>query len=480
MNTLDYRRAMEQLSPDPALEEKIRSRLAQPYRPKLRSRRTAGRVLIAAAAIVCTLAAALAVSPELRQMVISLFRIEEVERVPETSELPTVSDPVTEITLGEKVKVQYVHVSGGARAEGELLENWGREDVDGRFFYALGEDGTMTRVDQGAREVTIETQWDGLTAMARFRYFIYHNRLYLDDTANTGDPFPAGVTRLFPEALPGRTDQVLLYVNDPYDREYWTCDLETGELTQLLSGCGTEEYGGVWNAAFSPDLRYALAELGGLGGSAQLCLVDMEAQSCTPLSERMGMDVPLRADNPSMHHNEPTYEAAWMDEERVVLTVLEAPQGTRRGAVSCWVYNAATGQVFQTVDRTEFICGDGWLWVMEDEDGRPWIVDVRTGERTELEAFPFQSTDTELFMTGSEIISCAANETGTRLLCVGPDENGSQQMGVIDLETGTFRLLEREGGPGEYHNAPQWLGEDRAISGYLRTDEGNYLCVYQF
>ena len=82
MNTLDYRRAMEQLSPDPALEEKIRSRLAQPYRPKLRSRRTAGRVLIAAAAIVCTLAAALAVSPELRQMVISLFRIEEVERVP--------------------------------------------------------------------------------------------------------------------------------------------------------------------------------------------------------------------------------------------------------------------------------------------------------------------------------------------------------------------------------------------------------------
>ena len=50
MNTLDYRRAMEQLSPDPALEEKIRSRLAQPYRPRLHPRRTAGRVRIAAAA----------------------------------------------------------------------------------------------------------------------------------------------------------------------------------------------------------------------------------------------------------------------------------------------------------------------------------------------------------------------------------------------------------------------------------------------
>ena len=82
MNTLDYRRAMEQLSPDPALEEKIRSRLAQPYRPKLRSRRTAGRVLIAAAAIVCTLAAALAVSPELRAAVLTFFRVEQSEQVP--------------------------------------------------------------------------------------------------------------------------------------------------------------------------------------------------------------------------------------------------------------------------------------------------------------------------------------------------------------------------------------------------------------
>ena len=81
------------------------------------------------------LEAAFAVSPKLRQMVISLFWIQEAEPVPPASQLPTPSDPVTSIVLGDEVQVQYIHVEdGNLRAEGELLVNEHREDGETAFL----------------------------------------------------------------------------------------------------------------------------------------------------------------------------------------------------------------------------------------------------------------------------------------------------------------------------------------------------------
>ena len=75
MNINDYRRAMDQLVPDPELKERIM--MQKRTRNYVPVRRAVKGILAAALAVACLLTAALAASPELRTAVLSFFRMEE-------------------------------------------------------------------------------------------------------------------------------------------------------------------------------------------------------------------------------------------------------------------------------------------------------------------------------------------------------------------------------------------------------------------
>lgn len=432
-------------------------------------RRVLSGVLVAAAVLICTMAVALAVSPELRQAVISLFRIEEAERpVP-----PEGSDPVASITIGDEVLAQYVYNCDGMWVEGELLVGRAGEgsaqESNARVFYTLDEENNLIQVGQDAAEAYVETQWDGLPAVAHFGWFVYNGRLYINDILNTVEDPPYAANRLFAAAIPGRTDKVLLYYNaDAY--YFWIYDLNSGELTDVLAGCGTEEIGTIRNQpleVLSSDLRYALLELAPEESvSALPYLVDLEEKTCTALSELMGMEIP--AQEFLQIETAQTHQVRFIDKERVQLSIFGDAQG--QSGISCWVYHIPSGTAAQTAETEYLVGGACPLWLTEDESGTVWVTDVRTGAHTQIEEFP---------LTGGFQFGC--NEAGTRLLCIGTDEAGGSQIGVIDLESGTFRLLRREGTEDQYNNsAPQWLGDDRAVSGYVRLDGEFYLCVYKF
>lgn len=101
--------AMEHISDTYILHAQARlGYFAQAGKPCPRPVRRIFTVALAAAlALICTLAAAMAVSPQFREAVISLFQLGEVEQVPDVPEEP---GEVKQITIGGEVTAQYVKV----------------------------------------------------------------------------------------------------------------------------------------------------------------------------------------------------------------------------------------------------------------------------------------------------------------------------------------------------------------------------------
>lgn len=124
--------------------------LEEGSRPRRYSVRRIFTVALAAAlALILTLAAAMAVSPEFREAVISLFQLGEVERVPE---VPKTDYEVKQVTIGGEVSAQYVKTDGYWLAnDGEtILRQW--DDGQDRFWDLI--DGRLVEVGTDAREVT--------------------------------------------------------------------------------------------------------------------------------------------------------------------------------------------------------------------------------------------------------------------------------------------------------------------------------------
>lgn len=96
--------------------------------------------LAAALVLACAMATAMAVSPELRATIISMFRLDEAEQVPDIS---AKVNEVRQITIGETVSANYVKVDGiwSWSTDGALLCN-GTWAGDGSSFYKLDGRGT--------------------------------------------------------------------------------------------------------------------------------------------------------------------------------------------------------------------------------------------------------------------------------------------------------------------------------------------------
>ena len=129
MNSKDYRKAMECFEPDPFLRARLAAAVENARPVRSRPMRQVFTVALAAAlALACTMAAALAVSPELRSSVISLFQMDVVEQVPG---IPEGVSGVKQVDIGEGVTAQYVRVEGFWCVANGLLQ-------DGKYHEGTG------------------------------------------------------------------------------------------------------------------------------------------------------------------------------------------------------------------------------------------------------------------------------------------------------------------------------------------------------
>lgn len=433
--------------------------------------------LAAALVLACTLAAAMAVSPELRETVISLFQLGEAERVPE---VPEDGYEVKQVTIGGQVSAQYVKANGyWLSDDGEtLLRQWD----NGRDRFWDIQNGELVELGTDAAETVAQVHWQDRDLTIRFRTFAYDGLLYdYGLTGNGPSEFEDGhyySVSVRPQRLGRRTDVVVLWGwstrDGAEDNWCWVCDVETGEVRDVLAGCGLEAFAYIEPVYFAEDLKHALVRGwdGAAGSGTAPYLVDLEAKTCTLLSELMGLDIETAFGS---------YEAAFCDNDTVLLSM---PPLWRAESSSVWTYHIPSGTVTPTVVNEEelmSVCTDtngrATMVRQTDKDGNVTIIDLGTGKRTRLEGMTFQ--DDCLFK---------ANASRTKLLWAQWDGDGLHRLGVIDLESGEFTAFERENLDVQYNEYVSWLGDDRVVTmmdlhtgeEYVSGEEEYYLCVYEF
>lgn len=477
MNSNEYKKAMDCFQPDPFLRARIGAAVKERKRPRVRPfRRAAAAVIAAALALTCTMAAAMAVSPELRATVISLFQLGQAEQVPG---IPAGVNEVRQVTLGGAVTARYVKVEGywSIAVDDGLLRKGSSWNRQGCQFYELREDA-LTEVGADAPTAEPKTLWNGEEYAGRFRWFIHDGQLYLDDRFYEDGDYSKTPIGLEPRRLGSRTDVAVLSAMgyDGYETNYfWIYDLERGQVRDVLADCGVEALGPTRWVQFSEDLNYALVQAGATSEGTPY-LVDLNKKTCTPLSELFGMEIKEF----QMETGEGGYRASLCGDDTVLLTT--GPKN------STWTYHIPSGAVVCTVeDGTNLKLIESqhsMLALSADGDGGVWVVDIRTGGRVKLEG-----------VDAGRGYLCRANSTDTKLLWAEWDEVENNvvvridRLGVIDLETGVFTVFQREGLEELRENEwAYWLNDSQVMvvidpyngAGYDPETRESFLCIYEF
>lgn len=455
--------------------------IAADRRTRIHSMKRVFTVALAAVLVLlCTLAAAMAVSTQFREAVISLFQLGEVEQVPD---VPETGYEVKQVTIGGQVSAQYVRTDGYWLAnDGEtILRQW--DDGEDRFWDLM--DGQLVEVGTDARETTAHVSWQGIDYTIRFRTFVHDGLLYTCDVAGNGptelEDGGYSTDTIVPERLGRRTDVVQLNgwsVRDSGESNWcWVCDLKTGQVWDVLAGCGLEKFPYLNQVLLAEDGKHALIRAwdGGAGSGQIPYLVDLEEKTYAPLGELMGLDI--KADTRSYD-----YEVSFAGSDRVLLSM---PPVWSAEPANVWTYHIPSGAVTPILvneEGFENICTDlsGYteLAAKVNEDGSLTIIDLGDGRRVRLEGVTFSP--------GHQLLK--ANAARTKLLWMESGEGTQQRMGVVNLETGEFTAFAREGLDPRLNETFSWLGNDRVVTtinlhtgeGYVPGGEEYYLCVYEF
>lgn len=477
MNINDYRRAMDQIVPDTELKERImRQKYIKTYVPV---RRVINIILAAALAAVCLFTVALAASPELRTAVLSFFRMEEQEQVPNSSAKPEGPD-ISQAEIGELVKAQYIKMDSYQYGfSGSLLHHLTWSDdwkalLDAKFWEAR--DGELTPVEVDMQTSQVDIIHNGIHYQGEFWWFIHEGQL----------DFFTGDNRAWDEEgehawdwnfsfVPGRTDVLLLRLSTGTQMEYrespFLYHLDTGNTEELFAGVDpdvlTESNGAIWSNNFQLALitGHASEEL----PNGQEWLYNRKTRTLTDVKDLGGIGADM---------------AAFAGDDTLILYDSSYDEDNILQAITFYAYDIPSGRVTKTLDQTPYYRDRGEnpsgamtfgsRCVLISEEGQVQVVDLKTGNRSVLGGFTFQKGDD--FMI---------NPSGNKLLYFSMDSKteglGISQIGVVDLEKGVFFAFDREGYENLYEGGIGWQDDNTvSIRAHTLDNETHYLLVYQF
>lgn len=470
MNQNEYRNALDQLTPDSGMKERIASSLRAERRPVKRFplRRGLSVALAAALVLACTVMGALAVSPELRTLVLSFFHLEETERVPETA-----SPGVTQAEIGP-VKAQYIRLDGKRYSDGYgVLFQVDRSEEDAHVLAArfwTVEDGELVTLE--CQTTALDLTWKGEPVRDTVYWCVTGDRAfcYCDGAMVASD------TDWTVRSIPGRTDAVLLYISQGRQLDYrqypLLLHLDTGEVEDILAGTGADELDNAAGFDWSADLSRVIINTND-GLATYLC--DRSAGTLTELTP------PGDAEEIS---------AVFAGEDALLLFAPTWTENAGYTAMSCWAHDLSTGEMTQTladepIYREEapgamFFGSRHCVRVRADRSVS--VLDLLTGTETPVENF-----------TLDELGTFSSNPAGTKLLYFVRDTGlkglGISQIGVLDLEKGTFTAFDREGYETLREVSLGWFDDSRVmIHATPRDDSGtlsylsetHYFLLYEF
>lgn len=488
MNINDYRKAMDHISPSNELKERIMHKKTT-HRRYAPVHRVLASTLTAVLMLTCVTTVALAASPELRRAVLSFFRIEEREQVPGQTDInpsdinqPDVDQPydnqpdISQTEIGSLVKAQYIKMDQRYGLSGGLLNNLTWSD-DGWTLLEAGfweiKDNNLVPVQVDMQASQIDITFQGINYQGNLYWFIRNGELYYFQ----GSPYGVDIRpedEWSVEAIPGRTDVLLLKLAQGQQIDYTEYPmlfyLDTGETEDFLASTGARQLEYAYDYSWSENMRRALILCSAGTGGLQEWLCDLDARTLIRLDELTGMGEEV--------------SAGFADNDTLILTTHTTSEedGTWQ-TITCYAYDIPTGQKTKTLDKAH--CYRWWdepygaqlfgsRCILIGEDGQVRLVDLKTGMQTVIEGFTWQ--------TGDEFMP---SPSGNKLLYYSSDSKaeglGISQLGVVDLEKGTFIAFDREGYGNLYEEGIGW-SNDSTVSINARSSDGEtrYLILYTF
>lgn len=488
MNINDYRKAMDHISPSNELKERIMHKKTthRRYAPVYR---VLASTLTAILMLTCVTTVALAASPELRRAVLSFFRIEEREQVPGQTDInpsdinqPDVDQPydnqpdISQTEIGSLVKAQYIKMDQRYGLSGGLLNNltWsddGRTLLEAEFWEI--KDNNLVPVQVDMRTSQIDITFQDINYQGNLYWFIRNGELYYFQGSPYGvDTRPEDEWSV--EAIPRHTDVLLLKLAQGQQTDYTEYPmlfyLDTGETEDFLASTGARELEYAYDYSWSENMRRALILCSAGTGGLQEWLCDLDARTLIRLDELTGMGEEV--------------SAGFADNDTLILTThTTSEEDETWQTITCYAYDIPTGQKTKTLDKAHY-----YRWwdepygaqlfgsrcVLIGEDGQVRLVDLKTGMQTVVEGFTWQMGDE--FMP---------SPSGNKLLYYSSDSKaeglGISQLGVVDLEKGTFIAFDREGYGNLYEEGIGW-SNDNTVSINARSSDGEtrYLILYTF
>lgn len=488
MNINDYRKAMDHISPSNELKERIMHKKTT-HRRYAPVHRVLASILTAVLMLTCVTTVALAASPELRRAVLSFFRIEEREQVPGQPDInpsdinqPDVDQPydnqpdISQTEIGSLVKAQYIKMDQRYGLSGGLLNNltWsddGRTLLEAEFWEI--KDNNLVPVQVDMRTSQIDITFQDINYQGNLYWFIRNGELYYFQGSPYGvDTRPEDEWSV--EAIPRHTDVLLLKLAQGQQTDYTEYPmlfyLDTGETEDFLASTGARELEYAYDYSWSENMRRALILCSAGMGGLQEWLCDLDARTLIRLDELTGMGEEV--------------SAGFADNDTLILTThTTSEEDETWQTITCYAYDIPTGQKTKTLDKAHY-----YRWwdepygaqlfgsrcVLIGEDGQVRLVDLKTGMQTVVEGFTWQMGDE--FMP---------SPSGNKLLYYSSDSKaeglGISQLGVVDLEKGTFIAFDREGYGNLYEEGIGW-SNDSTVSINARSSDGEtrYLILYTF
>lgn len=234
-------------------------------------------------------------------------------------------------------------------------------------------------------------------------------------------------------------------------------NVRTKELLDVLARCRLPEGQRITHTAFSPNLSRILITCD--NGAAVYCY-DIAEENLVSLSEASGLDEP---------------EASFLDDDTVCCLSID-----ENGLYQCRTIEMPSGECSERFSDLPRLEGDshsgialagGRYGLYVNEDRSVLVYDFKTGDYAAVEDFQYPEDDVFLTMNPAEDKILFIQETPEA------DGLGISQLGVLNLASRTFVLLDREGYETRRETSVGWFDNDRVA---IRADAKGvgYLYLY--
>lgn len=441
-------------------------------------RRRLSVALAAVLALCLCIGTALAVSPQLRKLVFSIFHIKTTETPPAvTASSPTQSgtaptqSPLQELGIVDidgAVEAMYFTTEGIVLTYDSGFYTCSRTDPDvpatDAAFWEIRSDGI---VNIGAERIDFTLSHGDRSFRILFDYAIIAGRLCIKVWPMGLDKNPIGngwnVT-----AIGQRTDVALLSVpvstGTDYTHDYLLLDLTTLETTDLLSSIDrsdlTLDY--LW---LTDDLHWGL--LTGIGGDDYWWVCDLTRNTLISLNDLTG----VTATEPYFLDNETLVFQEALGNRRINLHRLQLTTGTGQCLLSDIPLRQKGSPGYRGIQRNG---AQGAHCLIYGDDGTVTLYDLRTQSK-----LPLTGIDPGRLITSE-------SPDGSRVLLAYEERNdqghlgyGFSQLGILDPETGVVRMLTRQvnGSPEDLRG---WLSRDTVAITATDAAGNYYVYVYTF